>query len=131
MPSFSRFSAPFPLPIGGRRRGNRVFTQVLSGLTPAHEFSVLAHELAHELLHQDRTRRGAADRTVRETEAEAVAFVVCRAIGLEPGSQHADYITLYRGTVDTLAASLAAIQEASARILAAVEECGAMPGKSL
>ena len=77
--------------------------KVVEGLTPAHEFSVLAHELAHELLH---AKTSSAERrrtkTIRETEAEAVAFVVCRAIGLETSGQHSDYIKLYRGSVETL-----------------------------
>jgi hypothetical protein len=39
------------------------------------EFSALVHELAREMLHQ--VERGTATtKTVRETEAEAVAFVV-------------------------------------------------------
>jgi len=52
------------------------------GLSPAEELSALAHELAHELLHRDEGEKPAS-RTARETEAEAVAFVVCQAIGLE------------------------------------------------
>lgn len=91
--------------------------EILTGLTPAHEFSVLVHELAHELLHQDPKRREETDKTIRETEAEAVAFVVCQAIGLDSNSQHADYIKLYRGSVETLTSSLAAIQATSTQIL--------------
>jgi antirestriction protein ArdC len=90
-----------------------------SGLSPAEEFSVLAHELAHELLHQ----KPGADRpekTVRETEAEAVAFVVSRAIGLENGSASSDYIQLYRGSKETLAASLDRIQRTATAIIQAV-----------
>lgn len=42
-------------------------------LSPAAEFSVLVHEVAHELLHGG-DRRSTTSKTVRETEAEAVAF---------------------------------------------------------
>ena len=104
--------------------------EILSGLTPAHEFSVLTHELAHELLHRDPLRRAETTRTVRETEAEAVAFVVCQAIGLDTSTQHADYIKLYRGSAETLAASLGAIQETATRIIAFLEEkekCSELP----
>lgn len=94
--------------------------KLVEGLTPAHEFSVLAHELAHELLHKDPKRRAETTKTVRETEAEAVAYAVCRAIGLEPSGQHSDYIKIYRGSVETLTASLEAIRETATKILSVI-----------
>ena len=100
---------------------NKGDIQLLEGMTSAREFSVLVHELAHELLHKDPERRAQTSKTIRETEAEAVAFVVCRGIGLETVSQHSDYIQLYRGSVATLTASLDAIRETSTRILRAVQ----------
>jgi hypothetical protein len=39
-------------------------------------------------------RRTLTTKQVRETEAEAVAFVVCRAVGLETGTTSADYVTM-------------------------------------
>jgi len=40
-----------------------------------------------------RSERGTlTTKTVRETEAEAVAFVVCNAIGLETGTASSDYV---------------------------------------
>ena len=50
---------------------------LLSGMQPAEEFSTLVHEIAHEMLHQGE-RRTLTTKHVRETEAEAVAFVVCQ-----------------------------------------------------
>lgn len=61
--------------------------------------------------------RGALPKVVRETQAEAVAFVVSRGIGLETRTAAADYIALYNGDAKTLAESLAKIQETSSRIL--------------
>ena len=58
----------------GLSSGGRIL--VRKGLPAAEEFSVLAHELAHELLHKAEEEKPSS-RTVRETEAEAVAFVVC------------------------------------------------------
>src|SRR5437899_3510809 len=52
-----------------------------------------------------------------ETQAEAVAYVVCRGVGLETNSAAADYIALYTGDKKTLAESLSVIQETSSRIL--------------
>jgi antirestriction protein ArdC len=90
--------------------------RIRPGLAPANEFSVLVHELAHEALHHSRPHRPTS-RTVRETEAEAVAYIVCRAVGLDCGSAASDYIQLYSGDKDTLAESLARIQETANGIL--------------
>src|SRR5712691_12497281 len=54
--------------------------RLMPGLAPAEEFSVLTHELAHEMLHH-RKDAGPIPTVVRETQAEAVAFVVCRGVG--------------------------------------------------
>ncbi len=54
------------------------------------------HELAHEMLHKAE-RRTTTTKVVRETEAEAIAFVIGKAVGLETGSASADYIQLYHG----------------------------------
>ena len=101
----------------GVSRGGRI--SIRSGLEPANEFSVIVHELAHELLHRGDQRP--TSKTVRETEAEAVAFVVCQAIGLETGSAASDYIQLYDGKTETLAASLDRIQHVAADIIAAIQ----------
>jgi hypothetical protein len=53
----------------------------LPGQSKAETFATLVHETAHELLHKSE-RRTATTKTVRETEAEAVAFVVGKAVGL-------------------------------------------------
>ncbi len=91
---------------------------LLPGQCPAEEFATLAHEVAHSLLHQQ-DRRAETTKCVRETEAEAVAFVVCEAIGLQADNS-ADYIQLYSGDKDTLTESLEHVQRASAEILAVI-----------
>ena len=93
---------------------------LLPGQSPAETFSVLVHELAHLTLHQS-ARRAETTKRIRETEAEAVAFVVCQAIGLETGSASADYVALYGGDAQVLLESLHHIQEAATRILDAIE----------
>jgi hypothetical protein len=80
----------------------------------------LIHEASHELLHKS-TRRTATTKTVRETEAEAIAFVVSQSIGLDAGNASADYIQLYDGDAALLAESLEVIQRTSALILSAIE----------
>ena len=66
-------------------------------------------------------RRTTTTKVVKETEAEAVAFVVGKAVGLETGSASADYIQLYHGNASLLAESLEVVQQTSAVILAALE----------
>ena len=55
-----------------------------------------------------------------QTEAEAVTFVVCQAIGLETGSAAQDYIQLYEGDAKLLSESLEYIQQTATRILNAI-----------
>ena len=93
---------------------------LLPGQSKAQEFVTLVHETAHELLHRTE-RRTFTTPTVRETEAEAVAFVVGQAIGLEMGTSSSDYIQMYSGNAALLAESLEVIQRTSAVILAALQ----------
>jgi len=88
-------------------------------LTPPERFSVLVHELAHEMLHHgESAERG--DKQTRELEAEAVAYIVSTGIGLEPGTACSDYIQSYGGDADKLAAVLDRVQKTAAHILDAV-----------
>lgn len=78
-------------PAQGVSAGGKIRLQ--PDLSPAEEFSVLTHELAHEMLHHRKdTER--LPTVVRETQAEAVAYVVSRGVGLETNTAAADYIKL-------------------------------------
>ncbi len=92
---------------------------LLPGQSKAEEFTTLVHETAHELLHKAE-RRTITTQTVRETEAEAVAFIVGQGAGLELGTSSADYIQLYHGNAALLTESLEVIQRTSAVILTAL-----------
>jgi hypothetical protein len=105
-------------PALGMCYGDRIV--LLPGQSPAEEFSTLVHELGHAFLHRAE-RRISTTKTVRETEAEAIAFVVGTAIGLNSGRNSADYIGLYHGNAALLTESLEVIQKTSALILAALE----------
>jgi antirestriction protein ArdC len=106
-------------PARGVSSGGKI--TLLPGQSPAEEFSTLAHELAHELLHRG-DRRSGTTRQIRETEAEATAIVVCHAVGLETGSAAADYIQLWNGDAQLLAGSLGHIRQAASQMLAALTE---------
>jgi antirestriction protein ArdC len=104
-------------PAKGLSQGGKI--TLLSGMQPAEEFSVLVHEIGHEMLHRGE-RRTLTTKSVRETEAEAVAFVVCQAIGLDTGSAFSDYIALWNGDANLLRESLEAVQQTAAVILGGI-----------
>jgi len=104
-------------PAKGLSHGGKI--TLLSGMQPAEEFSTLVHEIGHEMLHRGE-RRTLTTKTVRETEAEAVAFVVCQAIGLENGTSAADYIQVWHGDASLLRESLEAVQHTAAVILGGI-----------
>ena len=103
--------------LGGARglsAGGRI--ALLRGMRPAEEFCVLVHEYAHELLHRGE-RRARTTVGERELEAEAVAYVVASAVGLEAGTASSDYIQLHRGDSGALARSLSRVQRVACEVL--------------
>jgi antirestriction protein ArdC len=104
-------------PAKGLSHGGKI--TLLLGMQPAEEFSTLAHEIAHEMLHRG-DRRTLTTKQVRETEAEAVAFVVCQAIGLQTGTASQDYIQIWHGDANLLRESLEAVQQTAAVILGGI-----------
>ena len=93
---------------------------LLPGQSPAETFATLVHEVAHSDMHFGE-RRADTNKRIRETEAESVAYVVCSAVGLDPGTGSRDYIGLYGGDSDQLLASLQYVQATASRILEALE----------
>jgi hypothetical protein len=87
----------------------------------AERIRILAHELAHirgEHFHRD------VSRAQGECEADSVAYVVCKALGLDISSSSVDYVATWasRDNPEVLNDALAAIYKASSSILADIEE---------
>lgn len=94
---------------------------VLESLDRPEMYTTLVHELAHEMLHKDEERRGLS-KAVKETEAEAVAYVVGQAVGLDSLGQAADYVQLWNGDADVFKASLKRIQKCAKAIVEGLQE---------
>jgi antirestriction protein ArdC len=94
--------------------------RVRPDLSPADTFAVMAHEVAHELLHKG-PRRAETTASIRETEAEAVAYAACCAVGLEAHSRASDYIQLHQGDTEKFQQSLDHIRKTASEILGALE----------
>lgn len=96
---------------------------VKEGLDKTMRFRILAHELAHELLHRDIV----GDEVIKsheliETEAESVAFVVCKAYGVDTQALSSEYIRLHRGDTKLLMGSLDRIQQTATKIIGLIDD---------
>lgn len=110
----------------GASYGGRIV--IRDDLDPPEAFRTLAHEFAHELLHWP--KNGAPkepNKTIRETEADATAFVVCRHFGVECDSS--DYLLLYDAEPKLLLDRLETVRHTAARIIDAIH--GAKPNSAL
>jgi len=98
----------------GETNGRRI--TCATGLPTAVEFGTLLHETAHVLLHFPKDGSPRPDLTTRETEAEAVAYLLCAQLGIDGTEASIDYIRAYRGTHDTLESSLERIRATAQRL---------------
>jgi len=85
------------------------------------EFATLAHETTHVLLHFPANGGTRPDLTTRETEAEAVTYLLCAQLGIAGTEASVEYIQSYRGTPDTLDASLERIRATAQRLSAELD----------
>jgi len=101
----------------GASYGGRIV--IRTDLDPPEAFRTLAHEWAHELLHWPKNgASGGPDRTIRETEADATAFVVCRHFGIQCDSS--DYLLLYDSDPRLLLSRLETVRTTAAGIIDAI-----------
>ena len=76
----------------------------------------LFHEWAHALLHYDPNPALRPTREIAEAEAESVAYVLCRMVGLDAEETSRDYILNWGGKAEVLEASLGNIARAVKQI---------------
>ncbi|MEJ7592039.1 MAG: ArdC family protein [Planctomycetaceae bacterium] len=112
-----------PMPEGTRGASLGGHVVVKEGLDQSMRFRILAHELAHEILHSHLVGHDVRkNHSLIETEAEAVAFVVCKAHGVDTQSLSSDYIHLHQGDNKLLMGSLDRIQQTATRIIGLIED---------
>ncbi len=108
---------PIPGGANGCLAGDTI--TVRPDLLPSESFRVLVHETAHHMLHREGAQRRTT-RTVRELEAEAVAFIVSSAFGIDSRTRSSDYIQLYAGDKEALMRSLDQVQKTATQVIEAL-----------
>lgn len=96
---------------------------VRDGLAELQRVKTAIHEIAHALLHAKGAEEADADRSTREVQAESVAYVVCRALGLDTSDYSFGYVAGWSADKElkALKASLDAIVRTSDKIIKAFE----------
>jgi hypothetical protein len=82
------------------------------------QVNTLVHEIAHELIHKSIEGK-AFSKQEKETQAESIAFVVCKAIGLQTKSPA--YLALNQTTSKQIQANLKTIAKTSKEILEQID----------
>lgn len=76
---------------------------IRDGMSEAQTFKTLVHETAHSILHCEGGEQEKAGRGVREVQAEGVAYVVCKALGIDTGEYSFGYVAGWSDSDDTKA----------------------------
>ncbi len=74
----------------------------------------LVHEIAHELMHQEKDKY--SRRAIKELEAESVAFVVCRYFGIS-GLNSPNYLVLMDVSVKEMITHMESIADSARKII--------------
>jgi hypothetical protein len=96
-------------------------------LDPKAGTKTLIHEIAHEMMHRGTDRP--VDGTIRELEAESVAYVVGRYFGLDDLASP-NYVALHGVTSDLIMKHLERISHTSSQIITALTEKASEAGDS-
>lgn len=93
--------------------------EIKSGLNLATAVSVLAHELGHAILHNRDEYQEHDSSSIKELEAESVAYLVCSHYGVDLGGRSFQYIVHHNTASDDVVADLL---KSGDRIFRAYEE---------
>jgi len=80
--------------------------EILEGLNLATRVSVMAHELGHAILHNRDEYQEHDSASIKELEAESVAYLVCSHYGVDLGSRSFHYIVHHNTASDDVVADL-------------------------
>lgn len=95
--------------------------RIRAGLSPLQAAKTLAHECSHWILHSQ-PAGAALGREIKETEAEAAAFIALARVGLKMDEYSFAYIAHWSGgDMKTLEESLSRIERAAEEIVHAIE----------
>lgn len=87
-------------------------------LSPTAGTIVLVHEISHELMHKGKDNRQTKE--IKELQAEAVAYVVCRHFGLE-NLNSPNYLALFNLKSDEIYANMERIRDTAHKIITATD----------
>jgi antirestriction protein ArdC len=106
----------------GSSKGGAI--EIATGHSTGQQAKSLAHEIAHERLHwvQDGQIDQTVSREIRELEAEAVAYVVCRHFDLDVELRASRYIAHWGGDAKKLSSSLTRASKAARELIEDVKE---------
>lgn len=90
---------------------------IAGGMSEAQTLKTLVHETAHSILHRKDGGQAKADRNMREVQAEGVAYVVCKSLGVDTGSYSFGYIAGWGGDDKSLIKELDVIRTTAKEIL--------------
>ena len=92
---------------------------VKEGMSEQQTVKTLVHEIAHAILHNEEGEQKDADSNTREVQAESVAYIVCKHIGIDTSDYSFGYVAGWSGGKETkeLTASMEVIRKTAAGII--------------
>jgi len=107
--------------------GNPEHIHIKGSNPPRMKTKTLAHELGHALLHAESEYRTASPRSIKELEAESIAFVILSNFGIDSGDYSFGYLATWGGGEEALRSiqvSGERIRHAAHQIITWIEELG-------
>lgn len=121
----------YPSEVNGLCNFTTKTLHVRDTLSEAQQLKTLVHEIAHMLLHtpEEYGQAHGLDRSMKEVEAESVAYVVASALGLDTAAYSVGYVATW-GRGKDIATTAQRVLDTAERILTGLET-GAIPAAKL